>query len=294
MLTAIAGVLLWLPGLLPAQEAPGSFDLVQLERRFEAAVSSCEAAVLARRVDQPTYETAVSQVMAAERSGDEAAQQAAYANFYETSQVIDERQRRVVEQCGRAEEVRRDYLGSLDSHRRGLEEQLAEAGSPARESRIRALLADIDNRYQELEDEQGGIEVQLVMRPIIQISQTDTPDAVEQKAAYLLRLIEMADSLIVGLDEDIERLESRIRRRRGVENFETGVGRFDQLRTPVGSGAGEDDSRSPTANDSTDIGSLPLESRLSAIRDAKLQVEHYRDQMKARVSEFREYLERIT
>ena len=295
MLVTVAVVLLSglvAPGPVGAQEGTDAFDLVQLQRRYEAAVSACEAAVLARRADQPEYDRRLQEVSQADRSGDETALAQAQTRFLEISQVIDERQRRVVEQCNRADQVRRDYLEALDARRRALEDELAASTDARRRADLRGLLADIDNRYSELEADRGGLEVQLVMRPLIDIAATDTPDAVELKAAFLERMITMADSVLADLDTEMERLESRLRRQQQRENFQANLGRFEDTRTPVGSSGDERDR--PAAGDSTALSPQSLEERIRAIRDARLRVEFYREQMLARVREFEEYLARIT
>ena len=121
-----------------------------------------------------------------------------------------------------------------------------------------------------------------------------SPDAVRNKASYLERRIEQADSVIAEKDREIERLQSRLRTQRTRESFRSGLGRFDDTRTPVGSDPREGEPTAAVAADSTALSGQTLERRLEEIRAVRQQLQHYRDRMAEKVREFRAYLETIT
>jgi hypothetical protein len=277
-----------------AQESPTSFEMVRVQREYEAAFASCEAAILARNVEQEGYEGALARVDAAGRTGDEEAWEAANREFLQISRVLDEFQRRIRERCDASETARKAYLGVLDDRRRGLEDELTGDPTPERRADVLDLLEDLDFRYQEIEEGTTGLETRFVMRPLIEIDERDTPDAVRNKAAYLERRVQQADSVIADYDREIERIDSRIRTQRTRDNFRSGLGRFDDTRTPVGSDPREGEASPGVAADSTALSGRTLERRLEEIRAVRQQLQSYRDQMMEKVDEFRSYLERIT
>ena len=178
--------------------------------------------------------------------------------------------------------------------RRDLESEFLATELPERREDIQALLTDIENRYGELELERGGLAQQLVMRPVIDIDPRNTPDDVRRKASLLENLIAMADSTLVTLQEEVERLEARLRNRQLRENFSAGISRFGDTRTPVGTDPREGDDPAGVAPDSTALSGGSLEERIRALRSAELNLRYYRERMDERLGEFRAYLRRTT
>lgn len=287
-----AGGGLALPPVATAQEVPPEMAMVRLQGEYEAARLSCEGAVRAREALQPEYELLIQQAGRADPESD--AWQAAQSELLPLTLRIDNQQRRVTEVCGEAETARRAYLEGLDAVRRDLESELVATSSPARRQDVQALLTDIENRYGELEREGGGLAEQLVMRPVIDIDPRNTPDDVRRKAALLENLIAMADSTLVTLQEEVERLEARRRSRQLRENFSAGISRFGDTRTPVGTDPREGDESAGVAPDSTALSGGSLEERIEALHSAELNLQYYRERMEERLGEFRAYLRRTT
>jgi hypothetical protein len=266
--------------------------MVRLQGEYEAARLSCEGAVRAREALQPEYELLITRAGRADAESEE--WQAAQSELVPVTIRIDNQQRRVTEVCGEAEDARRAYLEGLDAVRRDLESEFVATESPERQQDIQALLTDIENRYRELEREGGGLAEQLVMRPVIDIDPRNTPDDVRRKAALLENLIAMADSTLVSLQEEVDRLEARRRSRQLRENFSAGISRFGDTRTPVGTDPREGDEGAGVAPDSTALSGGSLEERIEALHSTELNLEYYRERMEERLSEFRAYLRRTT
>lgn len=286
---AILLVLLQPTGGARAQEP----SLLDLDLEYQAALSSHRAARDAWEVVFRRWEQALTTVDDARSRGDGEAWDEAQRRFRSEADELQLRERRVWETRETLEEVRTAYLRVLDRRRRDLEAELDSGLPPERREDVRILLDDVLNKYGELESARVDPEPQLAFFPTIRPDPRDGPDEYAQAVAFLERKDERAERAMEQIDEEIERIQARMRgdrQRQGLSDFRAGLGRYGDTRPPVGSTAGERDER-PAPADSTAAADVPtLEERLERLVGDRRQLQAYRDQLQARIREFRRLL----
>lgn len=271
----------------PTARAQVADSLPQRELEYRAAFADYEAALAAWRATDARSGRLLDQVAVARRQGGdayEAAQRAWLAQVPEMERM----DRRVDDAKARLAKAREAFLVALDARRDVLEARLL-AAAPTERNELRALILDLENQYGEVEAAPDAFVATPVFTPV-ELSPRDGPFEIRMKADLLEHKAGDLQTQIDELDQDIERLEKRLRLDRRFRDFQAGVGRFDADRVPVGpvtrGRSGQDDVT--TADSGVALEDLPLPERIEQMKAIRAQIERYRNDWLAKARSFRE------
>ncbi len=268
-----------------------SDSLVQRELEYRSATSELQAARDAWSVVERRWSEALDEVGRARRSGDAARLEAALASAQSISLEVRRADGRVRDQESRLADARKALLAALDRRRQVLETRLADATTARERSDLDALIRDLSNQYEEVDQGPDVLRTELVYFPSITYDPRDTPEDLLAKADLLKRKAQAADSTIASIDREIARLEGLLRLQRRRSNFQADLERFGDTQVPVGQTSrrnGRDNEGGAAEPDSTGVPQpqQPLDQRIRELRLFRLQVQGARDQFLRRAEVF--------
>jgi len=293
--TVIVALGLSIP-LGPARGQEVAASLSQVRADYGAASEAYNAAVAAMAAQAQRYQAMSDRVNEVRRSGAESELQAAMARFYTESQELRALERRVRATRDTMEEVRGTFLVALDRRREELEGELNSASTPDEENRVRALLVDLDFQYQELELAPADfLDEEVILYADVRFDPRDGPLEWAANATLLERKAAEWEASLQELDEEIARLQARLRLRRSGESLSTGTDRFDATRLPTGLNRSTSTRPGEVAADSASaLQRLPLDQRIEALLETRAQLLEYIGQLRDRARAFRALLGRTS
>lgn len=277
-----------------AAQEPSS--LRQLESGFTSAVLEYEAALSAATTQRQLWEEKVVALDSVRGSGNDEAADAAFRELSRESAELQRLERRVRSTEEAAGVAKLALLAGLDLRREELEARYASAGGAAERRQVEDLLLDVTRQYVRLENEPlaSAESVQPFFSSITFDPRDQAPD-LRIKIQLLERRVRMADSTVTQVDRRIERLRGRQRIEQMSEDFQAGVGRFDDdlLRTGSPLPTGSPEEGMPTDS----VGAREAVPPQQQIEEAQLlreQLVEARDELSRRAAQFRERLRVIT
>ncbi len=274
-------VVLWMgafgvPNPAAAQDDPVLATYQRQGLRYEAAEDAYQAALTARRVIQSDFDAQLDSVRIARASGDQAAFDRASERNMLLARELSRADRRVEATSDSLQVARREYLDAMDARVTALLERQDSATTRDEAQRISALLADLRNQYRELESSSDIFTPQaLVLTGVLAYNPTDTPSRLRQKVELATRRIEEMQARIAEADDRIEGIEQRIQLARQSDNFQSSLGRFDDIAVPVGAPGQSRSQGDQAVSDSTGVLTEPqsLEEQLRGWRELRGQLE---------------------
>lgn len=292
-------------GLLFAGTAEGQVLGGEAEVAYHEAEGEYEAlrADLDRSFNQ--FERALEAVDRA-RDGDGTGREAAFAAFQTVAvrhMALELETRRALE---RVNATRAGYLQALEDR----EDELLNA--LAREDLPSVRQAVLEGEWQRVRREMLRLEPAtdldqtLALRPVpeLRVEPTDGPVELREKANFMQDHALSYDSIIGDLDREIQTLEDRERRLRGLQDLQRDLGRFGQDLLP-GARTGAPSVADPTrTGDGTDpesggegaaeaLASLPLADQIQLLRGTRELAVQYREEALAMANVFRERAEQF-
>ena len=278
-------------GSLAAQETA---SLPQVDARYKSTQQAHQAALAAAEAQRLLLDDELARVDLA-REEDEDALTQALRRFQTESAELMRLEDRARDTERDLLDARQALLAGLDQQRIALEGQLARASDPRQTQLILDLLEGVTSQYQVLDRASPEqVPASLFSQSTVSFDNRDGRDEFQTKAEILELRARDADSLIVQLDKQIERLESRLRLERDTRDFLGGVERFGDTQLPAIAPRPESVREEGVPSDAGEIAeNVPLELRIEELRQLQERLRQSRDIDLTQARAFRERLLQI-
>ncbi len=279
----------------PAQaRAQDVLTLTDRESLYLAARGEHQSALQTLEVLMSRYNRAAQEFAQARASGDQDRINTAFTEVTERSREVLSQERRVAALEVGLQEARRSYREALSARLDSLLGERDRTQDPQELVELAVLLTEVNNRYQELLQEEEDPRVRLEPDPDIPRDPRDGPEDLRRKAAQLEFRATQYEALLREIDLRLGEFRQTLRRNRDLGDFLTGLDRYGDTRLPVVPPGARtvpptNPGQGPPGADTAGGGGSPLtlEERIANLEaDRERVVERIR-QTRARAEEFR-------
>jgi hypothetical protein len=280
-----------------ADRAAAQLPLSEAEERFEEARAEYDRRLSLYQQSFFQSERALEGVRRALELRDGSQEEQARAAFHARAVEQMDAEADVRRAAERLRVASRDLIVALEAREAEILDELSPAIlAPATTAALEAEWIRVRQRTLEVDRIGGGIEEDLDLRPVLQLSADprDTPADLRGKAGVLEDQAETYDEIVRRVDELILELERRVQQDRARQDALDGIQRFDPDLIPGGRlgrvPPGTRDDGLPAGLEGG-LALLPLTEQVELFRGIRMQAMEYRDLAIEQARVFRELAE---